>query len=154
MRRLFAATVAALLALGLVASAQAATTPRPTMTLHYVYNCTIATVEADFYRLSGVRDVYAQDDQGIWLIAQNVTFDPAKVYDGYHHPGGIFQVDIYVTAAGAGPRGTKITQKSTAAGAQCPTWYPVYDSHWVDPTPPAGSVPIEFSHIAWYRNTD
>lgn len=153
MKRVVGALLALTIALGASLPAQAATV-RPSETLHYVYNCTQPTVEVDFFKLGGVRDVYVHTDQGYWLIAQNVTFDTAKVYDGYWHLGGVMQVDIFVTNAGAGPYANHVVGKSTAATSLCPTYYPVYDSHWVDPTPPAGSVPIEFSYIQQYRNID
>lgn len=157
---LHVALVAALFAGGVVALAApagATTRPpvvKPSMTLHYVGNCTDPTVEADFYKLSGVRDVYAHDDQGIWLIAQGFVFDPTRVYDGYWHLGGVEQVDIFVANPGAGPYANHVAGKSTAATAQCPTYYPVYDAHWVNPEPPAGSAPITFDYLAWWPNRD
>jgi hypothetical protein len=124
------------------------------MTLHYVYNCTNPTVEADFSKVGGIKDVYAHTDQGNWLIAEDFNFDATKVYDGYYSLPGVYQVDLFVTNANAGPYGSRVVGKSTAATAQCPTYSPVYDAHWVEPTPPAGSLPIEFSNIEWFRNRD
>jgi hypothetical protein len=153
------ALAAALVAGGTVALAgpvNAATRPpvvKPSMTLHYVYNCTDPTVEADFTKLAGARDVYARTDQGVWLIAAGFVFDPAKVYDGYWHMGGVYQVDLFVTSPGAGPYGSHVVGKSTAATSLCPTWNP-YDSHWVNPTPPARSWPIPFDYLAWWPNRD
>jgi hypothetical protein len=158
MRRVLVALLAALgLASALAAPVNAATSPpvvRPSMTLHYVYNCTNPTVEADFKNLSGPKDVYGQGDNGIWLIAQGFTFDKTKVYDGYWHLNGVYQVDVFVTNPGAGPWGSRIAEKSTAATSLCPTYYPAYDRHWVAPTPPVGSVPIAFDYLAWWPNTD
>lgn len=124
------------------------------MTLHYVYNCTNPTVEADISKVSGVKDVYAHTDQGNWLIAEDFNFDATKVYDGYYSLPGVYQVDLFVTNANAGPYGSRVVGKSTAATAQCPTYYPVYDAHWVNPTPPAGAVEIQFSNLQWFRNID
>jgi hypothetical protein len=144
-------------AAALAAPAGAAVRPpvvKPSMTLHYVGNCTDPTVEAGFYKLTGPKDVYARTDQGVWLVATSFVFDPAKVYDGYWHMGGVYQVDLYVTNPGAGPYANHLVGKSTAATALCPTYYPTYDSHWVKPTPPAGSYPITFDYLAWWPNRD
>lgn len=144
-----------LLTLSVAAPAAAVTRPpRPAVTLHYVYNCTNPTVEAGFKNVSGVKDVYGQGDNGIWLIAQSFAFDKTKVYDGYWQLNGVYQVDVFVTNPGTGPYGSRIAQKSTAATSLCPTYYPVYNSHWVAPTPPAGSVPITFKYLAWWPNRD
>lgn len=119
---------------------------RPSMTLHYVYNCINPTVEVDFYNVSGVKDVYVHTDQGYRLIAEDFNFVGTKVYDGYWNMPGVYQVDMFVTAPNAGPyTEARSPQKSTAATSLCPTYYPVYDAHYVNPTPPANSVRITFS---------
>jgi hypothetical protein len=110
------------------------------------------TVEADFSNISGLKDIYAQSDAGVWLVAQNFNFNASTVYDGYWHLPGVMQAELFVTNPGVGPFGDRVVGKSTAATALCPTYDPVYDAHMVAPTPPAGSVPIEFLHIQWYAN--
>jgi hypothetical protein len=145
----------AALVLGLVAGlapAEAATRPpvvRPSMTLHNTWNCGSPHVEADFYKVSGPKDVYVQTDHGRWLIARGFVFDPTKVYDGNWSTGGNYQTEMWVTPVGAGPYSeNRSPQKSTAPFA-CPYWG---DVPFVYPSPPAGSVPITFTYIEWYPN--
>lgn len=146
----------ALSMLGLSAPAVAVTRPpvaRPSMSLHYVYNCTNATVEAGFKNLSGPKDVYAHGDNGFYLVAEGFVFDKSKVYDGLYYVGQVQQEDLFVTAPGAGPFASHQAGASTAATALCPTWLPVYNAHWVKPTPPAGSVSIELTNLGpWWAN--
>lgn len=137
-------------AVGMASAAD--TTTAPSMTIHYVYNCTNPTVEVDFFNVSGTYDVYAHDDYGYVLIAQNKTFDGSTIYDGYWNPKGNVQEDVFLTEPGAGPYAEQVLSKSTSATAKCPVYYPKYRANNVKPTPPAGSVTIEFSYLEWYRD--
>lgn len=126
------------------------------MVVKYVYNCNNATVQVDFKNLSGAKDVYAKGDNGIYLVAKAFVFDATKVYDGLYYVGRVQQEDVYVTALNAGPYASHLAGGYTAATSQCPTYYPVFDSHWVNPTPPANAVSItlESNPDYWWRNTD
>lgn len=126
------------------------------VTVKYVYNCTNPTVEVGFKNLSGAKDVYAKGDNGIYLVAQGFVFDATKVYDGLYSVGRVQQEDVYVTAPNAGPYANHLAGGHTAATSQCPTYYPVYDAHWVAPTPPAGSVNITLENNPdyWWPNRD
>jgi hypothetical protein len=148
---LLVAGVAGTMSLAPVSAATRTTaTVRPSMTLHYVYNChSTPTVEADFYNVSGVKDVYAQTDNGIWLVAKDFNFDTTKVYDGLYHMNGFYQVDMYVTAPGAGPYTENRSPEKSVPAPACTDYN---DVPYVTPTPPAGSVPIEFSYIQWWPN--
>jgi hypothetical protein len=157
MRRITCAVLTALALTGLALPSEAAVVrpPKASMTLHYVYNATQPTVEVGFKNLSGLKDVYAKGDNGIYLVAEDFNFDVTKVYDGLYYVGRVQQEDLYVTAPNAGPYGSHLAGAHTAATALPPTWYPVYDAHWVEPTPPAGSVNIVLDNLGpWWPNRD
>lgn len=121
-----------------------AATPRPSMTVHYVYNWTNPTVEVIFKNISGTKDIYAHGDNGYYLIAEDFVFDKTKVYDGLYSVGRVQQEDVFLTAPNAGPYGDHSTGGSTAATAG-PTW--------VAPTLPPGSINITLDNLGpWWRN--
>jgi hypothetical protein len=153
MRRLLL-LVALLLAVSVSPAFAASRPPRPTVSVHYVYNCTNPTIEVTFKNLSGVKDVYAHGDYGYDLVAEDFNFDKTKVYDGLYHLGAVYQMDVFVTAPNAGPYASHLAGGSTAATSQCPTYYPDYNSHWVNPTPPAGSVPITLAGTGQWWPSD
>jgi hypothetical protein len=126
-------------------------TTQPSTSAHYVYNChSTPTIQIDLSRISGPKDVYVHNDTGYWLIAQNVTFDPTKVYDGLIDVGYIMQTSIFLTAPGVGPydEGSR-SAETVATGFACPYWG---DVPYVYPSPPAGSVQITFTRIEQFSN--
>jgi hypothetical protein len=157
MRRLLSGLLLGLVVtVGLAAPVNAytrsATIASASSSAHFVYNCHALhpTVEIDLSNVSGAKDVYVQNDMGYYLIAQNFTFDPTKVYDGLYAIGLLNATDVFLTDVGVGPydEDSRIAE-SRASGFACPYWG---DVDYVYPAPPAGSVPIEFAWIAKFRN--
>lgn len=145
--------VLAIAAISTVAPVNAATVAlKPTLAIKYVGNCLNPTVEITISNLSGAKDIYFQGDSSIVLIAKNYSFDAKTIYDGFYSFGSVQQVDVYVTNAGSGPYAKQVINRSTAATALCPTYYPDYDAHFVSPTTPVGSVNVDYQYLEWFRN--
>jgi hypothetical protein len=132
--------------LSFTASASAATTtPKPSMEVKYVGTCLHPGVQFVIKNFSYVGDVYYQTDTGTVLANTWYEFNKANVYAGGIALGGVYQVNVFVTAPDAGPYAKHILDKSVAAATPC-------NGGSFPSIAPANAIPVEVYYLAWYPN--